>query len=477
MRQFTSNAILLVGLNLGVKGFYLFGIDRTVQNVLPPGEYGLFFTLFNFAFLFQIVADFGLQNYNSRNLAQSRHLLRKYFPSLLLLKGVLTLVYLAGVGGLALLWGYEPALLPLLGLIALNLGLQSLFLFVRSNLAGLGHYRADSLLSVLDKGLMILICGTLLLWAPGFELHWFVLAQTASWLLALLTGLALLRPKLRGLGWRWRPRTLRVLLRRSAPYALVIFLMTAYTRADAIMIEKLLPDGLLQADIYASAFRLLDAANIAGYLLAGLLLPMFARALSRGEEIAPLMRLGLNTLWTGAASLAVATAFFATPIMEALYVTGSPYSGRILSWLMITFVATSGGYVYGSLLTAAGELRQMNRLFVGGLLLNIGLNLWLIPAYAAIGAALATCATQFVILAGQRWLVYRRMGLRPNAGRLLRLLLLPAGVALCCTLLVQPFVPGPWYVKFVLGASAGMLLAFWLRLLDIKQWLPAGKPV
>jgi O-antigen/teichoic acid export membrane protein len=101
-RAFTANAILIVSLNLLVKSFYLFGIDRTVQNTLPEGEYGLYFTLFNFAFLFQVVSDFGLHNFNARHVAQSRHLLGKYFPHLFSLKLLLGLGFfllLALVGG------------------------------------------------------------------------------------------------------------------------------------------------------------------------------------------------------------------------------------------------------------------------------------------------------------------------------------------------------------------------------------------
>ncbi len=94
---FVRTATLILALNLVVKGVYLFGIERVVQNTLPAGDYGLYFQLLNLTMLLQIVADFGLQLYNSRNLAQSRHLLAKYFPYLLGLKLVLGMVFLVSV--------------------------------------------------------------------------------------------------------------------------------------------------------------------------------------------------------------------------------------------------------------------------------------------------------------------------------------------------------------------------------------------
>ncbi|MEM6771591.1 MAG: polysaccharide biosynthesis protein, partial [Bacteroidota bacterium] len=66
---FFRNALLHVSLNLLVKGVYLFAVERTVQNILPEGDYGLYFSLLGLGMLLQVIADFGLQLYNSKELA------------------------------------------------------------------------------------------------------------------------------------------------------------------------------------------------------------------------------------------------------------------------------------------------------------------------------------------------------------------------------------------------------------------------
>jgi len=40
-REFSTNLILLVAINLVVKPLYIFGIDRTVQNEVGTEVYGL----------------------------------------------------------------------------------------------------------------------------------------------------------------------------------------------------------------------------------------------------------------------------------------------------------------------------------------------------------------------------------------------------------------------------------------------------
>lgn len=473
-REFLSNAVLLVALNFAIKAFYLFGIDRTVQNALPNGEYGLYFTLFNFAFIFQIINDFGLQNYNSSHLARSRHLLVKYFPHLVILKLMLAGAYLLLTGLVGYLWGFSGAAWALLLLVGLNQTLQSGVLFLRSNLSGLGKYRADSFFSVLDRALLILITSAMLWGWPGIHairIEWFAGAQTLAYGLTLGLGLALLSPHLRHLQWQWNPAILLNLLRRSAPYALVVFLMTFYTRLDAVMIEKLLPDGLLEADRYASAYRLLDAANVAGFLVAGLLLPMFARLLAQKEPVAELVRLGFQTLWAGAVGLAAACWFFQQPIMEALYASGDAYSGRIMGWLMLSFVPMSVAYVHGSLLTAQGKLGAMNKLFALGVVVNLCLNYVLIRQYGALGAAQATFITQGGIFITQLALAVRQLELRTDWGWVLRLLgfALAAGVSAWAWQHVAWDVP--WVVKFVLAILTALFWAFPFRLIALRQWL------
>lgn len=472
-REFLINILFLVAINLLIKPFYLFGIDRTVQNTVDPGAYGLYFALFNFTFLLQIVNDLGIQYFNNRNIAQHRQLLDKYFPHMLMLKGLLALVFLFMVIGFAALSGYRAALFPLIALLGFNQVLTSLILFLRSNISGLGMYRTDSMISALDRLLLIFICGALLL-VPSlrrqFRIEWFVLAQSGALALTVVTAYGIVRRRLRVLRFRRRPAFWLLILRQSLPYASVIFLMTVYTRIDGVMIERLADNGLLEADLYASAYRLLDAANVIGFLFAGLLFPMFARLINQPAAITSLVRLSLPMLWAGAGSLATAVIFFRTEIMEALYTSGGPYSGDILAWLMISFIAVTGSYIYGTLLSAQGALRVMNLISLGGVVLNIVLNVWLIAKYQALGAAAATCLTQFGVFFAQFLSGRRKMG-KGDHNRLTGRILLFFSFLVILNYLLSQFVTGIWWWRFAAGIAGGLSLAFLLKMIDLRYLL------
>jgi O-antigen/teichoic acid export membrane protein len=54
-------------------------------------------------------------------------------------------------------------------------------------------------------------------------------------------------------------------------------------------------------------------------------------------------------------------------------------------------------YVFGSFLTGIGKYKPIIIIVAIGVLLNIGLNLWLIPLYKAVGAAIACTVVQLFV--------------------------------------------------------------------------------
>jgi O-antigen/teichoic acid export membrane protein len=149
-KKFLTNLVLLLFLNVLIKPFYIFGIDRTVQNTVGDVNYGFYFTIFNFAFVFSIILDAGITSFNNRNIAQHVHLLNKHFSSLVILKFLLTFIYVAVIFIVAFILGYKGEQLTMLAWVGFNQFLLSFILYLRSNVSGLLMFRTDSFLSVLD---------------------------------------------------------------------------------------------------------------------------------------------------------------------------------------------------------------------------------------------------------------------------------------------------------------------------------------
>ena len=472
-RDFIINILLVFAINILIKPFYIFGIERTIQNRIGE-DYGLFFTLYSFTYLFHILTDLGIRHYNNRNIAQHTFLLEKYFPSLLMLKGWLGLIYFGMIMLMGLFFGYVQRYPGFVLLIGLNQLLSSLVAFLRSNISALGLYQIDSLISTLDRFLLIVVLGPILYlpyFGNSFHLSWFIYAQMLTLSVTAAIAFFIIRRHMKVLKFKVNRLFLWSLLRQSAPYALAVFLMTAYAKVDAIMIEMLLGDrGLKEADYYASAYRLFEASNMIGVLFAGLLIPMFAKQLKSKDNFRSLLGYSFKMIMGGALTLSIATIFYRTEIMVFLYEHGSAYTGDILGWLMISFLAVSGIYIYSALLTADDQIKKMNLVFVIGLILNLFLNGGLIPYYQAYGAALATACTQVFVFVGLLLITFRVFHFSLTWSTLIRLF---AAIVLmvAIALFIKDFVRLPWTYQFLITGALCGLVAMATKLLDIKSFL------
>ena len=426
-RKFVTNLILLVSLNLLIKPFWVLGIDRTVQNMVGAESYGLYFALFNFSMILNILLDVGITNFNNRNIAQHHFLLPKHLSNIVGLKFLLAIVYAVFSLVIAAIIGYNKIQFHLLFFLIINQFLVSFTLYLRSNISALHLFRTDSLISVLDRTLMIIICSLLLftnMTGGIFRIEWFVYAQTLAYVITTLITLLIVISKTGRITIQFNRNFSLVFLKKSYPYALLILLMAFYNRIDSVMLERMLPDplGKQEAGIYAQAFRLLDAVAMFGALVGGLLLPMFSSMIKKNEPVRPIVGLAVALLFVPSVIIAVSSLMYDRDIMSLLYHSHIDDSADMLGLLMTGFIGIASTYIFGTLLTANGSIKQLNIMAAGGMLLNVILNLVLIPQFFALGSAIASMVTQLATGLAQAIIAMYIFRMRPGRKYALRMI-------------------------------------------------------
>lgn len=377
-----------------------------MQNAVGAATYGLYYSVLNLTFMFNILLDFGINNYNNRQVAREGKINAHNFVSLLILRTVLTCFYVFFTVFIAWILGYSGEHWFFLGWLVVNQILVAFIQFFRSNLSGLHLFRRDSIVSVLDRALLIVLFGSLLWWGNTegpFRIEWFVWGQTAAYIVVCIVAALFCLGKFRLRHWKFRKKDMRALLANSFPFALLTLLMMLYYKIDGVMIERMLVDGAEQAGIYAQAFRLLEAGNIVGFLFAGLLLPMFSRMLKDGErhQVRNLVSSAVRFLIVPSVFVWCICLFYAEELMALLYHAHVGESAYILKWLMGSFVCLSWGFVFGTLVTASGKMKKLNIMAAITLVVNAVLNAFLIPSLKAEGAAIASLASMAVMAVGQ----------------------------------------------------------------------------
>ena len=394
-KKFAGSLALLLFLNFLIKPIWIFGIDLTVQNRVGEAAYGLYSAILSFTLIFNIILDVGVTHYNNRSVAHNATEVIRNFSYLTSLKLFLALIYLIVSAVAGHLFGYTSNSFALWAILTLNQFLSSLILFFRSHLSGLQLFKTDALMSILDKTLMVLICG-LLLYPPVFDnifsIKSFAIAQLLSYVITAVVAFILVFKEVRIFSWRFRFQHFKRGLYLGYPYALLILLMGLYTRMDSIMLEQII--GAAEAGVYAHAYRILDAVNQLGYLFSVLLLPLFAGMIGRKESVKNLVNTAFGLIITLYMGVALVLGIFSNEIISVLYKDYTPEAAEALKLLGLSSLGFATTYIYGTWLTSLGRLKVLNLIALGGFILNFVLNLWLIPKTGAAGAAMATCITQ-----------------------------------------------------------------------------------
>ena len=458
-KKFLSSLGLILLLNLLVKPFYILGIDAEVQNRVGQEAYGIYFALLNLSFIFNILIDFGINNFNNRNISQNTQLIKKHFSKLFSVKAILAFLYAVFTLCLGLILGYKEGEFWILSVLVFNQVLVSFILFARSNLAGLQMFKSDSVISILDRGLLIVFCGALLftnLTGGVFKIEWFVYLQTLAYALTLITSLIMLAGHTGKLRWNLDKAFSIQIFKKSVPYALFILTGSMYTRVDGIMIETMLPNGSLHAGYYAQGYRFYEAAGMFAFLFAVLLLPIFSRMLKLGEDVKPMVNTAVRLLLGIGVFTAIVFYFNGEWVLRWRYIDVTDESVHSFILLMIAFCGICMFYVFGTLMTANENLKALNIIAFSGLVLNLIFNFILIPKYQAAGAAFTTMITQ--VFAGLMQLIFvvKFFKIKANLPLILNFIIFIVSFVIVNYLIINQIDNG--FYRFCLSSISGLIL-------------------
>ena len=395
-RKFFLSLFILILVNLLVKPVSLFVVDAGFQNKLGHEEYGLYFSLLNFSLLFNILLDFGINNFTTRRVAQNPQKAKKLFGVIFTFRFLLFIFYLILTLFLGFVIGYREEAILVLFLLGVNQFIIIGIAYFRSHFAGFHYFILDALLSVLDRFLLILIgCYILFVYAESnpITIIDFVYIQLITYIVSFVVALVLFIKFIDTPRFVWNFKLSMAILKRSIPYAILIVLMLFYSRIDSVMLERMHSDGAEQTGIYAQGYRLLDAFYMFGMLFAGLLFPMFSRGLKQDNiSIYALLKSSGNLLVGGALLLAFISAYNGEFILNLVY---QDYYDAVFpfEWLMFSFVAICMNFIFGTLLTASGDLKVLIWISFLGIIINVSLNSYFIPKHGANATAVVAFIT------------------------------------------------------------------------------------
>lgn len=190
-------------------------------------------------------------------------------------------------------------------------------------------------------------------------------------------------------------RELRNLIATGWPLVIAGMSISVYMRIDQIMLARMMGDA--GVGLFSAAVRVSEALYFVPLAAAASVAPALtaARRRSRAEYERRMLSVMRLLVWLGFAT-ALVFATFSGPIIHALY--GPAYAGAasVLSIHAWIGVLVGLSLCADQWLTNEGHVSYSMYRTVAGAVVNVLLNLSLIPRLGIIGAALASCAGQVV---------------------------------------------------------------------------------
>ncbi|WP_052696202.1 flippase [Palaeococcus ferrophilus] len=361
---------------------------------LGPANYGILSFALALNGIFGVIANFGLDPLTVREVARDKNLAKKYLANGLVLKllfGTLTFLIVLIVADIS---GYPQITKMVVLIITLSTivsGINKLFsdiyqAFERMEFMSLGQ--------ILQSMLYLVFAVTVI--KLGLDVVYFAMIY-------LIVNLCILGYHTVVITWKFlKPKIeadlnfWKSIVREAWPFALTAVFISIYYWVDSVMLSYMKGDEVV--GWYNAAYRIIMLSLTVPALLNISIYPSMSYYWKSDQKVFYKLFNGYFTLMLPlAALLGVSVTALSNSI--TLIIFGSKYlpSAKILKILIWAPVSVYLSSPYGRLLEASNKQQISAKITGSGALINVALNLVLIPQLSAEGAAIATVLTEAFI--------------------------------------------------------------------------------
>lgn len=199
------------------------------------------------------------------------------------------------------------------------------------------------------------------------------------------------------IAWRAGRKLWRPLMRVAVPLGIASLLITIYYQIDSVLLLALSTEE--ETGIYGAAYRFLAPLLFLPAAVMSSFFPVLSAVQkSDPERVRRLVQKAAELMTVISLPILAGTIALSDQIVNALYGDEFARTAEVLPVLMIAFVSICFGSLAGFLAPLL-NLHWRLALYSGiGAAANIGLNVWLIPRYGAIGSAWVTVVTEVLTM-------------------------------------------------------------------------------
>lgn len=430
---------------------------------LGDAGYGKFAFALAFTQLFLILMDLGIHQLLVREIARAHERAKAYLGNALLIKFVLSFATLIVLLAIALWTGKPKEVLTAVFIMAVYQVLVSFAGVFRSVFQAFLRMSTEAVATLILGGVTAGAGVIVLALGGGFQaLAFCYLSGGAAVLLfCLFTAVRMLG----GIAVAPDFTLMKHLIREGLPFGVLYFFAMMYTYIDTVMLSLLEGDRVV--GWYNAAHRFMLAMMFIPTAMMKSIFPVLSKSYHGSmDRFRRLFGVSFKFMFLVGFTMAVFLSVLAEPVVRLVYGVEYLPAGaalKVLVWsTALVFITTVMTHA-----TRASDHQKFTAWVVfGGALLNVILNLILIPRFSYVGAAAATLITQGFTFVSH-FVYLKRLSIRPpffrHLPRILTINLFMGGVVFAMR-----------DVSFILTVPAGagvfLLMLFLTRYFDEGEW-------
>jgi O-antigen/teichoic acid export membrane protein len=435
-----------IAAKLGSLAFY-----AVMARKLGAEDFGSFIFALSLSSVVLIAAGFGMDAFMTREIAKNRDSVHVLLSNVMVLKGSMLFALIGVLGGIVLIGPYSAGTRIAVVVVGAGVAVEMLSATLHSVAQGFERMEVGAVGLVVQRTLTAIVGIAVVIAGGG------LIAAALVFLGGSVVGYVVTMVYLRRVvRIEFRPNRSQFMevLKVSAPIGVAVLMFTVLLRLDATLISFLTHGDQAEVAHYGAAYRLIDATMFVPWVFSAAMLPWVARQSEQDSEVlARGSAVGLKLLVAFLMPIGIGYVVFAPSLIDILYGSGFKDAIVPLRFLgMMTVLYAVNAYA-SSVLIARHQPAVFARGIAFVLVLNLILNVLLIPPYGASGAAFAAIVTGTILAAYSVWKIRVAVGRfslpRALAGPLV------AGAVLAATALLSGL---PFGVAAVISTLAYVLV-------------------
>lgn len=386
-RSIAHNTTLLTGAYIFQKicAFLYFTFLARVVGAEGIGAYTF---AISFATIFAICIDYGLNAVLIREAAKYPEKSERYLHIVTTIKVVFSLVVYAVMVSAVVLLHHDPLITFMTALAGVALVLDTIALSFWGVFRARQNLWHEARAIIINQVIAVAIGTTSVL--LGFPLYWLIIALVSGSIFSFTYAAIFVR---RELGYHlrfvWDNREMRALVLLATPFALGSIFSRVYASIDQVMLGLMAGSQVL--GWYSVANKLTFAFQFIPAALAASLYPAMSASFTHARErLARQFEQSMEILCMVSVPIATGIFVIAHDLIRAVYTEQYAPTVSAVRILIFALVFLCLSYPLGALLNASDRQDVATAHMGATMILNILLNIVLIPTYGHLGAAYAS---------------------------------------------------------------------------------------